>query len=181
MKVLIYSIIASGGFLCSTYAPSSSIISVYEVRSLSMLNSAEVVDMEITLDEDGIASVSRTRVSAQATDQHRVHIATDMVGVTGSMPDHTAVHEFDSLPTGYKLYWIPIDGDVPSIVNGGKRLVVWCDGCEDCKPIIYQSGNAAVVRCNNSCCILKHKMVDVTNNLEGGGIYLVATDVQYMN
>ena len=179
MKILIYSIIASVGFLCSNSAPSSSSASVYKIRSLSKLNSAEVVDMQIALEENGIASVSRTRLSAQDTDQHRVHIATDLVGVTGSMPDHTAVHEFDPLPSGYKLYWIPIDGDVPTIVNSGKRLVVWCDGCEDCNVIIEGNSQISKVICSSRKGDIFHTRDSLEGQKNGGGMYIVAQEVRY--
>lgn len=149
------------------------------LTSASNLNSDSLVTLTFTEGTGGGVSVHRTSVYTDSTYKPSSFVVEHEVYGIWSMPNDTIFVNYTPLPTGYKVFWLPIDLDVPPIINTGSGFKFWCADCPSCDIELLSIGSCTKMSCNKSCCTLYKKEVGGTALPDQIGVLIVAKSITY--
>jgi len=181
--VFIVSIVMFSGF---EMTPTSS----YQVKSLSA-DGTEIVTLDIVISSTGQASISKTIAPFSQTDIIQQSILGDGVNLNSSTAGNNAIITVNGIPSGQELYWVPIELDNPPIQNGGGSVTFYCIGSDrdansTCDLSVMMSApNIANLYCNNTRSGIRRLVSGWSGfgsaDNGGGGVYIVASSVNYLN
>ena len=165
------------GFTVSKTLSNSNVVT--EIKSASNNDPNLVISLTITRNSNGDISIDKSTEQNSENVGLKAFVLEDFHYPVMSMPNDSVFVEYDPLPIGCNVYWIPIDCDTLPMAQVGIGYAFWCDGCSGCKPSVVSTGNSATVTCNNSCCTLKKRKVGSLTLADGAGFLVVAKSVTY--
>lgn len=158
--------------------------SQYTFESLG-LDSTRKYILNISVTDSGDAIIDSSSVPAGLEDTYEIGIAPENQFDSMSAVGNTFQATINTLPQGYKLWWIDIDLRNPPVAyDGGGTITVYCIGirCGEsgkCEPSGYLYDNTANVKCINSCrrCKQKAGLAGGSITESYGGVFLLAKSI----
>jgi hypothetical protein len=149
------------------------------VSSVSNFSPDTIITLQLVRDTNGSVIVNKLTSMTDSVETSKAFVLQDFHYPTMSLPNDSFMVEYPPLPTGYFVFWIPIDCNTNPIAMTGVGYKFWCDDCPNCGVKIISTSNSSVVSCNLTCCTLKKEKIEGTMLPNGAGVLFVAKSVFY--